>query len=376
MAHIKSRKHPPAQGATLAAGARAATVLTGLALTLPLHAQTAATATLPQVTVTGDSADDYKADKVASPKFTQPLVNTTQTVSVIKEQVLKEQGATTLTEALRNVPGVGTFNIGENGRMNTGDSVSMRGFDTSNSIFVDGVRDLGNITRDVFNTEQIEVFKGPAGSDNGRTAASGSINMVTKQPRLEDSFDASLGLGSARYKRTTVDWNKQLTGLPGAAFRLNLMGENSGVAGRDTVKNKKWGVAPSLALGLGTENRLYLDLLHVKQNNIPDGGVPTVGLKGYNAANITSSGTPVFSSAVSDYLNTHPVSSSAFYGTADDFQHVTADMATARFEHDFSADTTLRNTTRWGKSRHRYLATAVMAPTGGATDPAAVQLSR
>ena len=118
---------------------------------------------------------------MSSPKFTQPLLDTTQTINVIGSDLFNEQGATTLTEALRNSPGVGTFYAGENGNTSTGDAIYMRGFDTSGSIFVDGVRDLGSISRDVFNIEQIEVAKGPAGSDNGRSAPTGAINLVTKQ---------------------------------------------------------------------------------------------------------------------------------------------------------------------------------------------------
>ena len=209
-------------------------------------------------------------------------MDTTQTISVIKEQVLQEQGATTLTEALRNVPGAGTFYAGENGNTSTGDAIYMRGFDTSNSIYVDGVRDVGSISRDVFNTEQVEVTKGPASTDYGRSAPTGAINMVTKQPSLADSFGASLGAGSGSYKRSTVDWNKSLTGMGGAAFRLNAMVQDAGVAGRDRVANDRWGIAPSFAFGLNTDTRTYLNVLHVKQSNVPDGGVPTIGLPGYS----------------------------------------------------------------------------------------------
>jgi len=357
MAYIKNRKHPIARSNPVAqtlATAKAATVLTGLALTLPLHAQTGtpgAAPTLPQVNVRGEASSDYKADSAGSPKFTQPLVDTTQSISVIKEQIMREQGATTLTEALRNVPGVSTFFVGENGNSNTGDAVYMRGFDSSSSIFVDGVRDLGSISRDVFNTEQIDVIKGPSGSDFGRSAPTGSINMVTKQPRLDDSFDASLGLGSGSYKRSTVDWNKKLEGFDGAAFRLNAMVQDAGVPGRDHVKNDRWGIAPSLALGLGTDNRAFIDLLHVKQKNTPDGGVFTLGLPGYTSPD-----------PARPYLGTAPaVNSKNYYGTASDRDDVTADMATLRLEHDFSADTTVRNTTRWGRSKQDYLLTAPFA---------------
>jgi len=362
--YIKSRKHPAASR-TPTAGVMAAAALA----TFGLAAQAQTTATLQEVQVQSARDTGYTPGTVSSPKFTQPLVDTTQTISVIRSEVLKEQGATTLTEALRNVPGVGTFNIGENGRMNTGDAVSMRGFDTSDSIFMDGVRDLGGISRDIFNTDQVEVFKGPAGSDNGRTAASGSINLVTKQPRLDDSFSASVGAGSDKYKRTTADWNKQLTGLPGAALRLNAVAEDSGVPGRDVLENKKWGIAPSLALGLGTENRIFLNYLHVKQSNLPDGGVPVIGLPGYNAAS-------TLSPAVRQYLNTHRVNSSNFYGSRDDFDDATVDMFTARFERDFSADTTLRNTLRVGRTEQLFTATRPNAITSTAADPANWTISR
>ena len=73
----------------------------------------------------------------------------------------------------------------------TGDAVYMRGVDTSNSIYVDGIRDIASVTRDTFNTQQVEVIKGPSGTDYGRSAPSGSINMISKQPRLDTGLDAS-----------------------------------------------------------------------------------------------------------------------------------------------------------------------------------------
>ncbi|MDH1701539.1 catecholate siderophore receptor Fiu [Comamonas terrigena] len=367
--HIKSRKHASTVQRAPAAGVVAAAAIATFGLSAQAQTTSADTPALKEVRVQSTQDSGYTPGTPSSPKFTQPQVNTTQTMSIIRSEVLKEQGATTLTEALRNVPGVGTFNIGENGRMNTGDSVSMRGFDTSDSIFVDGVRDLGGISRDIFNTEQVEVFKGPAGTDNGRTSASGSINLVTKQPRLEDSFSASVGAGSAKYKRTTADWNKQLTGLPGAAFRLNVMGEDSGTPGRDVVENKKWGIAPSLALGLGTDSRIFLNYLHVKQNNLPDGGVPVIGLPGYNAAS-------TLSPAVRQYLNTHRVNSSNFYGSVSDFDDTTVDMFTAKVERDLSAGTTLQNITRVGRTEQLFTATRPNAITSTAADPANWTISR
>lgn len=352
MAHIKSRKHPIGRRLNCSA----AVALAVMALPGAVYAQQ--TETLPEITVQGTN-EGYKADAVASPKFTQSLVNTTQTISVIKKEVISEQGAATLTEALRNVAGVGTFYAGENGNTSTGDAIYMRGFDTSNSIYVDGVRDLGSISRDIFNVEQVEVTKGPASTDYGRSAPTGAINMVSKQPTLKDANSASVSYGSGDYKRSTVDVNKALKGMDGVAIRLNAMVQDAGVAGRDEVENNRWGIAPSIAFGLNTPTRTYLNFLHVKQSNTPDGGVPTIGLPGYNA-------TPG-----------KKVDPSNFYGTQYDRDDVTADMVTLRFEHDISADTTIRNTTRWGKTKQDYLLTAFSGePDTSSVNPADWTLKR
>ena len=293
----------------------------------------------------------------ADPKFTQPLVDTTRTVTVIPEQMIKDQGVTNLTDALKNVPGVGAFYAGENGSSSTGDSVYMRGVDTSDSIYVDGIRDIGSVTRDTFNTQQVEVIKGPAGTDYGRSAPSGSINMISKQPRLDSGLDASVSIGSAWMRRGTLDYNQAFG--ENSAFRLNLMGEKTHDAGRHNIENERYGVAPSLAFGLDTPTRLYINYLHVHQNNTPDGGIPTVGLPGYSAP----------SSATSALNSSGKVNTKNYYGTDSDFDKSTTDSFTLRFEHDLTDNTTIRNTTRWSRVKQQYLLTAVMGGASNITQP-------
>ncbi|HEX7769419.1 MAG TPA: catecholate siderophore receptor Fiu [Dokdonella sp.] len=360
---IKSRKHStPCPRRSLAG---AASLATGIALALPMlaaaaeAADEAASAQLPTVRVEGSRVDEYKVDEVASPKFVKPLLDTTQSIQVIPSDLFNDQGATTLTEALRNSAGVGTFYTGENGNTTTGDAVYMRGFDTQSSIFVDGVRNLGSVSRDVFNIEQIEVTKGPAGTDNGRTAPSGAINLVTKQPMLMDGFAGSAALGTDSQQRVTADWNVRLDGVEGAAFRLNLMAQDNGVPGRDEVENTRWGIAPSLAFGLGTSTRLYLDFLHVDQDNVPDGGVFTIGLPGYASSDPER---PQIGQAPR-------VDPRTFYGTDADHDDVRADMFTAILQHDFSEDLQLQNSTRWGRTRQDYLLTAFMGTAANLETP-------
>jgi catecholate siderophore receptor len=99
------------------------------------------------VSVTGE------ATKVASPKFVESLRDTPVTVVVVPQQVFQEQNATSLREALRNTPGI-TMSIGEGGSGGTssGDNVMIRGFSARNDIYIDGARDVGLVSRDMFNT--------------------------------------------------------------------------------------------------------------------------------------------------------------------------------------------------------------------------------
>lgn len=369
MQPIKSRKHSARLALPAMAPGLLTTALLGSLAIAPAHAATsvdtpsasealiAQAKNLPRVQVHGSAGADYRIDELSSHKFTQPLLDTTQTISIIGRDLIQQQGATTLTEALRNSPGVGTFYAGENGSTSTGDTLYMRGFDSSGSIFVDGVRDLGSISRDVFNIEQIEVTKGPDGTEYGRTAPTGAINMVSKRPQLDTAVSGSLAYGSANQKRATADWNQAIG--DSAAFRLNVMSQDSGVPGRDRVENNRWGVAPSLGFGLGSATRITLDYLHVKQDNVPDGGVSTIGLPGYSSPDPTR---PFLTGA-------RPVDPHNFYGTRQDHDAVQADMFTAIVEHDFSDNLAVHDTLRWGRTRQDYLLTSFMATAANLLTP-------
>ena len=121
-----------------------------------------------------------RVSTVASPKYTEPLRDMPQTITVIPASVIQEQNATTLRDVLRNVPGI-TIQAGEGG-VPAGDNLTIRGFSARTDMFVDGVRDFGGYSRDPFNIEQVEVTKGPASSFAGRGSTGGSINLVSKAP--------------------------------------------------------------------------------------------------------------------------------------------------------------------------------------------------
>ena len=368
MNYIQSRKHAAVRQPNLVLAA-AAIALPGAVLAqsaaspVPAASQAQGEVVLPTVKVqaVSEKDNDYKADVVSSPKFTQPIVDTPQTITVIKKELLQQQAATSLSEALRNTPGV-TMQLGENGSTQTGDSINLRGFDSSQSIFVDGIRDLGAISRDVFDIDQIEVVKGPSGSDIGRGASSAYINLVSKTAQADGAFaTGSLIAGSADRKRLTVDLNTPLQAVPGGAVRLNLMAQDFGTPGRDDVTAKRFGLAPTATFGIGSATRETLSYLHITQDNRPDGGVSTFGLKGYVFAAATSTAPAQKAGPAVDPNN--------FYGLDSDFDHVKIDMFTSRLESDLSKGVTLRNTTRIGRTAEDVVVTGVNAVTATAASP-------
>lgn len=313
---------------------------------------------LDEITIHGQQDQSYKVNKATSPKQTTPLLNTPQTINIIPERLYREQGARNLTDVLRNTPGI-SFEAGENGFSTNSNNFSLRGFDTSGNIFVDSSRDSGSYNRDVFNVEQVEVIKGPS-ADNGRGGAGGYINMVTKTPGLNEFINGSVSYNFDEYdsearKRTTLDTNQVIN--DSTALRLNLMLEDSGVAGREHAENNSWGIAPSLAFGLGTETRAILAYEHLEQNDRPDFGVPAAmvhGMKGSQPYNPATSG--------GDRDN--------FYGLKSDYDDTTVDSLLIRLEHDLSDSVTISNQTRLARvdRQARFtVPTAFTAPRSVAT---------
>jgi catecholate siderophore receptor len=216
----------------------------------------------------------YKAELPSSPKYTELLRDTPQTMTVIPADLIQQQGGLLLRDVLRqNVPGI-TFGAGEGGSY--GDSINIRGFTATNDVAVDGVRQSTNTTHtDPFNTQAIEVVQGTSSVYSGVGALGGTINIVSKLPTASDFGALSIGGGTADYLRGTADINRTV-GDPdlGMAFRLNAMGHENQVADRDVTRYSRWGVAPSFTFGLNTPTRLTLAYVHEHDRNLPEYGIP------------------------------------------------------------------------------------------------------
>lgn len=287
-----------------------------------------------QVNVTGEVM-------LASPKYTQPLRDTPQTVVVIPQVVFSQQNATTLRDVLRNTPGV-TMSIGEGGTgFPSGDTVMIRGFNARADVFIDGTRDVGAVGRDAFNVESVEVAKGPSSVTTGRGSVGGSINLVTKAASLFNTAEVRMTGGTADHKRATVDVNRSLG--RSSAFRVNAMWQDAGYPGRKFAEYKSWGVAPSLALGIGTPTTFTINYSHVTQDNIPDWGLPAL----------------LPDVATANHVTINDLDWNNFYGILSrDYEKTTSDLATATITHKFSPMFRLRNVTRFGRTLRDAVSTA------------------
>lgn len=277
-------------------------------------------ATLPTIKVRAD-AQTYQVKKVQSPKYTEPLRDTPQTITVLDKKVIEDQSMLSLREILSAVPGI-TFGAGEGGS-SYGDKINIRGFSASNDITVDGLRESALFSRtDPFNIEQVEVVKGSNSTNSGSGSIGGSINLVTKAPENKNFVDLSGGVGTDGYYRGTADVNQKINET--TAVRLNVMAHQNDVPGNDVESLKRWGIAPSITFGMGTDTRFTLSAFYQTDNNTPQYGVP--------------------------FFNGHAVPGlpyNGYYGYKNlDEQKITDSEISAIFEHEVNDSLSIRNITR------------------------------
>ncbi|MBB5019220.1 catecholate siderophore receptor [Chitinivorax tropicus] len=305
----------------------ASLTLAGLVATTPVLAETVKDTVLPAVNVDATRVDsampsDKSYNKATTSVGKMPTAkrDIPQSETTITQRLIADQGDATLKDAMRNVPGL-TFNAGEGGR--TGDNITIRGFAAGTDIYLDGVRDIGQYNRDLFNTDRVDALFGPSSMLFGRGSTGGLVNQVSKQPFAGKRTEVSGTIGSNRYQRATVDSNLMVGET--AAMRLNAMIQKAD-GDRDGTEQNRWGVAPSLRLGIGEPTELTLSYYHLTEDNIPDYGVPYF------------QGKPI------------DVPQNRFYGLPDwDYEKNKADIGTAIVQHKLSSNVTLRNTLRYGK---------------------------
>ncbi|MGV8941464.1 MAG: TonB-dependent receptor [Lysobacter sp.] len=238
-----------------------------------------------------------------------------QAITVVTQELIRDQAMNSLTDVLRYVPGMGVAQ-GEGNR----DTPVFRGNSSTADMFIDGMRDDVQYIRDLYNIEQVEALKGPNSMIFGRGGSGGVLNRVTKQANWYDHRELSLQAGDDERRRGTVDVGHAIN--PAAAFRVTGLYEKSG-SYRDGVDLERSGFNPTLALRLGDNTMATVGYEHFADDRVADRGIPSL------------QGRPV---------KTDP---STFFGNPE-LSPVRArvDAFNGEIEHAFANGVTLRNRTR------------------------------
>jgi catecholate siderophore receptor len=295
-----------------------------------------------------DAASPYKANRVASNKFSEPILNTPKTITVLTKELLEDKNATSLKEVGRTTAGV-TLGTGEGGNA-FGDRFFIRGFDARNDVFVDGIRDPAVSIRENFFTEQVEILRGPASSYAGRGTAGGAINIVTKQATDRNFYNAESSFTTDSGKRLTLDVNQVIN--PTLSVRAGGLFQDAGVAGRSLTTDDRWGTFAAVKWTPVDAVKVTASYVHTQLNALPDFGVPY-----YTQGNVpvTEVGVP---------RNT-------YYGFVNrDFQKTTQDIGTVAGEIKINPDVTLHSAFRAERSVLNYIGTIAESPITTNSNPA------
>lgn len=302
---------------------------------------------LPTIHTQAEQEQGLKVDQSSNSKFVVPLLDTPKSVSVISKQLIADTQVTSLSDALRTIPGI-TLGAGEGGNPN-GDRPFIRGYNSESSMYVDGIRNSTSQNREMFAVEQVEVTKGSASALGGAGTSGGSINMISKVAKKGDALEGSISGGTDNYARITLDGNKDFNN--GVAARVLVMGHQNEKAGQhDGAEYKRAGIAPSITFGLDTATRGTLSYYYLKTDDIPDSGIPYNNPFSSNAdpkkdfTHLNGNGKPI------------DVQQGSYYGWKDrDFQKQENQFGTFKLEHDLTDNLTLSNTAVYTKSKNDYL---------------------
>jgi catecholate siderophore receptor len=303
-----------------------------------------------------DPAAPYKVDHVqASGKFPEPLVDTPKTITVVSKEVLEDENATTLKQAMLNTAGV-TLGSGEGGNA-FGDRFFIRGFDARNDVFIDGVRDSGVSVRENFFTEQVEILRGPGSSFAGRGTTGGAINIVTKQATTDKSFyDMDTTYGTDNTKRVTLDVNQVIS--PTFAVRAGGLFQDADVAGRNYTTDDREGAFVATKWTPVDAVKITADYVHTYLHGIPDFGVPYCRPGATGVSNQSN-----FTTTAGGPCPEYGSNPNNFYGFVNrDFFKVQQDIATTNTEIHVTPDLVINDKLRASQSLNNYIGTLPESP--------------
>ncbi|MEJ0035784.1 MAG: TonB-dependent receptor [Gammaproteobacteria bacterium] len=305
---------------------------------------------LPRVKVETTEEDGFTTDSTGTATRTDtPMRDIPQYINTVPQQLIRSQGATSLQDALRNVPGI-SYAAPEGGTQ-ANQVFFLRGFPLSADLFIDGVRDLGEYNRDLFDTESVEVLKGSSSLLFGRGSTGGLVNQDSKVADRDVHREVALQAGSFDQKRVTADFST-VADNNNSALRVVGLLEDSG-SYRYPEPVKKTGLAPSFWTQIGDATNATLSYYYLKEDSVTDYAQPALFIN-------QGKGT---------FLGFSKVSPRTYYGFANnDFSHYDTSIATFKVDHAFSDSLKLKNTLRWANYQRQTEATITEGIVPTATD--------
>ena len=281
--------------------------------------------TLKSVTIQSTRDRDFLVDtSTVGAKFPTPTLDIPQQVTVISQDLMTTQADTSLQRALDNVPGIV---ITPSADTATGNNINLRGFPARTDIYLDGIRDRGQYFRDTFDLESVEVLEGAASLLFGHGSTGGIINQVTKKPQLQPIAAVSVSSGTDHYERGVVDFDTPLD--QESAVRILLMDQDIDGT-RSTVDTRSYGVAPSIAFGIGTPTEISLSWLTQHNNDHIDYGFP------------------MFQFSNQPILEPLPAPFGLVYQYTNAVVRTDVNIFNISLSHTFSPDILLRSNTQYG----------------------------
>ncbi|HCG5912385.1 TPA: TonB-dependent siderophore receptor [Vibrio parahaemolyticus] len=192
-----------------------------------------------------------------------------QAVSVVTKTEMQDRGAVRLVDALDGVAGVNNT-LGEGSR----DQFMIRGFDSLNDMYRDGMRDDGTLQsyRSLVNVERVEIVKGPAGALYGRGSAGGIINLVTKRANGDNFTHVKGSVGSNSQYVGQVDSSMAFSDKVNGRINLEYRQADSYV---DHVDSNDFFIAPTIRVLPADGHTIDIDVEYAHQELVPYRGVPS-----------------------------------------------------------------------------------------------------
>jgi catecholate siderophore receptor len=335
-------------------GAIMMSVLSASLVPATAHAEMAAADNDRQIVVSGQRVSDanpnadpdapYRVERSSNGRMTEEVRDTPRSVTIIPKEVIEDIGAQSFRDVVRSTPGV-TLGTGEGGNA-FGDRIFIRGFEARNDVYIDGMRDPGVSSREIFGVEQVEIVRGPSSFLGGRGTTGGAVSLQSKAPLQNDFIIGQGSVGTENLYRGTIDINQNIA--EGFAIRLNGLYHNADTPGRDYVGSERYGIAAALSWQPAPGLEIAADYYHFRLDGMSDYGHPF---------DIDSQG-PV------------DVDADNFYGVVGrDFLENGSDIGTVTIRYTPNDQIDLRSMWRYGEVYNRYIVSAPRAPCRFALNP-------